>query len=146
MSTLIQFLTTFTERFCHYVVFLVNTKHDYILTLCAAILTMRRIPVSAHIAIYLELNCNLWQLGHMWLDRVRKYKRCSFFCGMENTAHVQCMRYSPKSSHLIHWKRAVFSHITLKWTPLAYFITPSSKPFSDLLCNTSSHSEIYPSN
>ena len=26
-----------------------------------------------------NLNCNLWQLYHAWLARVRKYKRCLFF-------------------------------------------------------------------
>ena len=39
-------------------------------------------------------------------------------CG--NTAHVQWIKCSPKGSHLIRWMRAVFSHITLKWTPFAY--------------------------
>ena len=39
-------------------------------------------------------------------------------CG--NTAHVQWIRCSAKGSHLIHWTSAVFSRITLKWTPYAY--------------------------
>ena len=44
---------------------------------------VRRITVSAHIALYsCTLHCNVWQLYHVWLDRVRKYKRCSFECDM----------------------------------------------------------------
>ena len=53
-----------------------------------------------------SLNCTLWQLCHVWLDRIRKYTRCSF---LENTANVQWIRCSPKGSHLSHWTSAVFS-------------------------------------
>ena len=51
---------------------------------------IRRISVSAHIALAISLyrsscslNCNVWQLCHVLLDRVRKNKRCSLFmrCG-----------------------------------------------------------------
>ena len=69
-----------------------------------------------------SLNCNVWQLCHIWLDRVRKYKRCSFFVRYIwwNIAHFQWIRCSSKGSHLIHWTSAVFSHIALKWTLFAY--------------------------
>ena len=54
-------------------------------------------------------------LVYVWLDRVRKYKPCSFFRAIcKNTAHVQWIRCSPKGSHLIHWTSVVFSHIALK--------------------------------
>ena len=57
-----------------------------------------------------SLSCNIWQLCQVYLDRVRKYKRCSYFRA-KNTAHVQRIRCSPKGSHLMLWTSAVFSHI-----------------------------------
>ena len=45
---------------------------------------------------------------------------------LENTAHVQRTRRSPKGSHLIHWTSAVFSHIALKWTQFANRLSHTS--------------------
>ena len=37
------------------------------------------------------LKSNVWQLCHVWLDRVRKYKRCSFFV-RQNISNEYCVR------------------------------------------------------
>ena len=42
-----------------------------------------------HILSHSCLSSNLWHLCHVWLDRVGKYKRCSFLVRYgKNTAHV----------------------------------------------------------
>ena len=45
-----------------------------------------------------------------------------FRATLGNKALVQRIRCSPKGSHLIYWTSAVFLHISLKWTPLAYLM------------------------
>ena len=68
----------------------------------------------------------------LWFDRVRKKTLFIFRAILENTSLVQWINCSPKGSRLIHWTTAVFSHNTLKWTPLqpASVLLKHLKPFS----------------
>ena len=68
-----------------------------IITLSAVIFTIEMyIHISPYRTLNCSLNCSLWQLCHVWLDRVRKYKCCSFL-----------VRHGKKQ----HMSNAVFSHI-----------------------------------
>ena len=104
---------------------------------------LRDQPIShsavLHVVLYMLYACMLysrWAAGLMvvchvgqlytylrrWkisTNRVRKYKRCSFSCGMEKYSTCPRKRCSPKGSHLIPWTSAVFSDTALKWTPFA---------------------------
>ena len=61
-----------------------------------------------------SFSCHVWQLCHEWLDRVRKYKLCSFSVLYGKMQHI----VQWKSEHRIHYSlddHAVFSHFTPKY-------------------------------
>ena len=91
-----------------------------ILTLCAVIFTMRLCIIC--ISPYRTLAVVELQSMAVATWPWEKVQTLFIFRAIwENTAHVKLARCLPKSSQLIHWTSAVFSHIALKWTP---FVLP----------------------
>ena len=72
-------------------------------------------PISQTCCTF-ELQC------YVICDRVRKYKRCSFFKKYGKIQHSSNASGVRLKVHLFHWTSAVYSHIALTWTPYSYHI------------------------